>query len=182
VLDAGVDPVDEAGLKPLLGRVRIELADDGRVLLGGQDVASRIRTQEVGQAASKLSSLRAVRAALIALQRKAARPPGTVAEGRDMGTVVFPDASLKIFLDADADERARRRAAELSARGENADPARVKAEMGERDRRDRTRSLAPLVAAPDAVVMDSTTLSADEVVARIVAEARRRATSRSTKG
>jgi len=118
-----------------------------------------------------------VRAALIGLQRNAARPPGTVAEGRDMGTVVFPDAALKIFLDADPAERASRRALELQAPDARVDVEKVKAEMVERDRRDRTRAVAPLKAAADAVVVDSTSLTIEQVVDRIVAEATRRAST-----
>jgi cytidylate kinase len=180
VLEAGLDPLDSAALDALLARVRVELDDDGRVLLDGRDVAGRIRTEEVSQAASKLSSLPAVREALIALQRTAARAPGTVAEGRDMGTVVFPDAPLKIFLDAEVAERARRRAEELQRRGENVDLEAVRAEMIQRDLRDRTREVAPLRAAPDAMIVDSTALTADEVVETIVAEASRRGRARST--
>ena len=176
-LRAGVGPEDKAGLAGVLGRLRIELGEAGSVLLDGREVAHEIRTESVSQAASKLSSLPEVRAALIGLQRSAARSPGTVAEGRDMGTVVFPDAQLKVFLDADPAERATRRALELRARDPAVDVEEVKAEMVERDRRDRTRAVAPLRAAGDAVVVDSTALTIDEVVDRIVAEATRRAST-----
>jgi cytidylate kinase len=170
-LEAGISPTDPAALAPLLERIHIALGEAGRVLLDGRDVASLIRTQAVGEAASKVSSLREVRAALIDLQRAAACPPGAVAEGRDVGTVVFPNADLKVFLDANVDERARRRAAELQGRGHDATQASVKAEMMERDHRDSTRSVAPLRAAPDSVVLDSTGLGIDDVVTRIVKEA-----------
>jgi cytidylate kinase len=172
VLEANVDVTDAAALDELLGRVEISLGADGRqVLLDGDDVSARIRTEAVSQTASKVSSLPAVRAALIGLQRAAAVAPGTVCEGRDMGTVVFPDAGLKVYLDADLDERARRRWTELEARGDRATLADVKNEMIERDRRDRTRAVAPLGAAADALVVDSTALKVDEVVERVVKEA-----------
>jgi cytidylate kinase len=174
-LRAGVAPEDKHALARLLGSLSVKLGEGGSVLLGGKDVAGEIRTEKVSQAASKFSSLPEVRAALIGLQRDAARAPGTVAEGRDIGTVVFPDAELKVFLDADPEERATRRALELKARDAAIDVEKVKAEMVERDRRDRTRAVAPLKAASDAVIVDSTRLTIDEVVGRIVAEAASRA-------
>jgi cytidylate kinase len=177
-LEAGISPTDAGALEPLLARIRIALGEDGRVLLDGRDVAALIRTQEVGEAASKVSSLGAVRAALIDLQRAAACPPGAVAEGRDMGTVVFPDADLKVFLDADVDERARRRALELQGRGHAVAAADVRAEISERDLRDSTRSVAPLRVAPGSLVLDSTALTVDDVVARIVKEAASRRASK----
>jgi cytidylate kinase len=173
-IESNVDLADSVALNALLGGLRIQLGAGGGVFLNGRDVAGLIRTEHVSQAASRVSSLESVRAALIDLQRGAAAPPGSVVEGRDMGTVVFPDAALKIFLDADVDERARRRTVELQGRGQHAVFEDVRAEMAERDLRDRTRALAPLRAAEGAVVLDTTRLTIDQVVETIVGEARRR--------
>jgi cytidylate kinase len=115
-----------------------------------------------------------VRAALLRRHRAFARPPGLVADGRDMGTVVFPDAALKVFLTASADERARRRYNQLIGKGETASLRDLVAQVNERDQRDRTRPVAPLRPAEDATVMDSTTMTIDEVVEAILAVARER--------
>ena len=113
-LRAGVDPTDDAALEKVLASVSFDVQEGGRrILLDGVDVSDALRSVEVGEAASKASACSVVRRALIELQRNAVKPPGTVVEGRDMGTVVFPNADLKVFLDADAGERARRRAAEM---------------------------------------------------------------------
>jgi cytidylate kinase len=138
-------------------------------------VTGSIRSPEVSQAASRSSACPSVRQALVGIQRSAVLLPGTVAEGRDIGTVIFPDADLKIFLDAEPEERTRRRAREMEAKALPADAiARVGAEMAERDRRDSTRAVAPLAKAADAVVMDTTFLTFEDVVARIVAEVEKR--------
>ncbi len=168
---------DAAALADLAAGLDVEMpAGSRRIVLAGRDVSDVIRTPQISQAASRVSALPAVRSALVELQRSAARPPGTVVEGRDMGTVIFPQADLKVFLDADPDERARRRTEELRERtGAERDCTgnleNVKRDMAERDRRDRTREVAPLEAAPDAVVIDSTLLAIDEVVETIVKEA-----------
>lgn len=134
------------------------------VILDGEDVSSFIRTEETGGAASKVAVLPKVRAALLQRQRDFAVNPGLIADGRDMGTVVFPDASAKIFLDASAEERARRRVAQLESRGAAADYDKILKEIADRDYRDRNRATAPLKPADDALVLDSTTLSIQEVV------------------
>jgi CMP/dCMP kinase len=149
-------------------------AGSHRVSLGERDVTVEIRTPEISQAASKVSSLAPVREALVGLQRRSARAPGTVAEGRDMGTVIFPTAQLKVFLDATMDERARRRVADLRGLGRAEAVEEVRAQLAERDARDSGRAVAPLRQAPDAVVLDTTDLAFEEVVDRIVAEARAR--------
>lgn len=149
-------------------------AGSQRVSLGERDVTAEIRTPEISQAASKVSSLAPVREALVGLQRRSARAPGTVAEGRDMGTVIFPTAQLKVFLDATMDERARRRVVDLRVLGRAEDVEEVRAQLAERDARDSGRAVAPLRQAPDAVVLDTTHLAFEEVVDRIVAEARAR--------
>ena len=134
------------------------------VILDGEDVSSFIRTEETGGAASKVAVLPKVRAALLQRQRDFAVNPGLIADGRDMGTDVFPDASAKIFLDASAEERARRRVAQLESRGVAADYDKILKEIADRDYRDRNRATAPLKPADDALVLDSTTLSIQEVV------------------
>jgi cytidylate kinase len=143
-----------------------------RVLLDGEDVSLAIRTQELGQGASKVSAQPRVRAALLELQRAAGRQGGVVLEGRDIGTVVFPDAEAKLFLTASVEERARRRFEQLKLAGEPADLEAVKRDVVERDRRDSTRPIAPLRQAEDAVVVDSSDLGIEEVVARIVSHVR----------
>ena len=139
------------------------------ILLDGREVARDIRTQEMGEGASKVSALPAVRAALLELQRAAAKQGGVVLEGRDIGTVVLPNAEAKFFLTASAEVRAGRRYRELEARGYTPVLAEVEREIRERDARDTERPVAPLKQAPDALLVDSSTLSIDEVVERIVA-------------
>jgi cytidylate kinase len=147
--------------------VRIELSD-GYVGLDGEDVTALIRTPEVSEAASRAAADPAVREAMVALQRRMLSSGDWVAEGRDIGTVVAPDAEVKVFLTASPEERARRRAAELGV-----DEATVLAEQTIRDERDRTREHSPLEPAPGAVVLDTTGMTQEEVVERIVALARR---------
>ena len=146
-------------------RVRIELGE--RVLLDGRDVTGAIRTAEVSEAASRAAADPEVRAAMVSEQRRLLASGNWVAEGRDIGTVVAPDADLKIFLTASPGERARRRATELGA-----DPDEVLAEQTVRDERDRTRTHSPLVPAPGAVVLDSSGLTLSEVVQRVAGLAR----------
>lgn len=174
-LEAGISPDDDEALGALARGLHIRQTLDGRFELNGRDVSGLIRTPEVSQAASRSSACPQVRAALVDIQRDAVLAPGTVAEGRDIGTVIFPDADLKIFLDADPAERAKRRTLEMEARSAPADAiARVREEMAERDRRDSTRAVAPLAKAADAIVVDSTLLGFDDVVSRITAEVDRR--------
>ena len=136
------------------------------------DVTEAIRTEEAGMNASKVSALPAVRTALVALQQGFRQLPGLVADGRDMGTVVFPSAGLKVFLTASAEERARRRYNQLKEKGLAANLAGLSLEILERDRRDSARSVAPLRPAADAVVIDSTGIPVDDVVNRILVLAR----------
>jgi CMP/dCMP kinase len=153
-----------------MGAVR--LRNDGgvaRVELDGEDVSGFIRTPEISQGASKVSAVPEVRTALLEMQRAAGRVGGVVLEGRDIGSVVFPEAEVKVFLTASVDERARRRLAELVQAGTATDMEAVKGEVIERDRRDSTRPIAPLVQAPDAVVVDSSKLGVDDVVEAIAA-------------
>jgi cytidylate kinase len=177
---AGVDPADEAGHAAIAARLQVQFGQDGqgdeRILLGQppRDVTATIRTEEAGQGASRVAAWPAVRAALLQRQRDFAQPPGLVADGRDMGTVVFPTAPLKIFLTASAEERARRRHKQLKDKGSDANLAALSLEIAERDRRDSTRAVAPLVPAAEAIVVDSTHLGIEAVVETIMAEASRR--------
>jgi cytidylate kinase len=142
------------------------------VMLDGAEVSQAIRTQELGQGASKVSAQPRVRAALLELQRSAGRQGGVVLEGRDIGTVVFPDAEVKLFLTASVDERARRRFEQLKASGQPVVLSDVRSDVMERDRRDSSRPIAPLVQAADATVIDSSALGIEEVVSLIVAHVR----------
>ena len=156
--------------------VRFEAAGDvEQVLLEGREVTDAIRTEEVGQSASRVAAWPAVRAALLERQRAFAMPPGLVADGRDMGTVVFPQAPLKIFLTASAEERARRRYNQLKQKGPGASLSALSREIAERDARDSSRATAPLVPAVDAVVIDSTRLDIEAVLAQVIELGRQRA-------
>lgn len=164
--DASFD--DEAVLVKLAeaSKIHLEPALGGnRTLLDGRDVSSRIRERDVTEAASKVSVHPGVRAWMVEHQRQMGLGGGVVMEGRDIGTKVFPDADLKIFLDADPVVREQRRMQQQNIKGELA--ASVAAELRERDQRDRTRATSPLVAPPDAVVIDSTAMTEDEVLARL---------------
>ena len=167
---------------PKLARVALEFdirfgsneADEEVVWLDGQEVTSAIRTEEAGNDASKVAALSPVRAALLDRQRRFAVSPGLVADGRDMGTVVFPGAALKIFLTASPAERALRRYKQLKQKGVTANLAALSLEIAERDTRDMSRAISPLVASADAVTMDTTGLSIDAVLGRVLDLARER--------
>jgi CMP/dCMP kinase len=163
-LRLGTDLSDMHRLEQLAKEARIELPPGGnRVLLNGEDVTSAVREPQVSEAASKVSAVPGVRRALLELQRSIAEESSVVMEGRDIGSVVFPSAQVKIFLDADSRERARRRARELEQTGGNVNAANVASEMKTRDERDRKRTEAPLVQAPDAQLVDTTGLTLDQV-------------------
>jgi CMP/dCMP kinase len=177
-LRRGLSFDDDSALAAIVGGLQIafELKDGvNQVRLHGEDVTDAIRTPEVSQAASKVSALPGVRAGLLGLQRRLAAAGGVVLEGRDIGTVVCPDAEVKFFLDASDEERARRRTKELTERGASADYGHVLADIRERDARDQNRAHAPLKPAADALILDSTHLSPDEVIQRIVEAVRRAA-------
>jgi CMP/dCMP kinase len=150
--------------------VSFEVARDGseRVRLGGRDVTAAIRSEEAGQGASRVAAWPAVRTALLERQRAFAIPPGLVADGRDMGTVVFPLADLKIFLTATPEERALRRYKQLKDKGSDVSLAALSREIAERDLRDQTRAVSPLKPASDACVIDSSRLSVEAVVGRVL--------------
>ncbi len=170
-LRRGAAANDAAALAPLLRDLRIAFEPDGRggqrVRCNGEDVTDAIRRHEISQAASEASALPQVRAKLVAMQRELGAAGGVVMEGRDIGANVFPDAEVKFFLTATAEERARRRALELAGRGEPADFAAVLADQLDRDRRDSGRALNPLVQLPEAIAVDATTMTIEEVVERM---------------
>ena len=143
--------------------------EEHAVLLEGQDVSQDIRSEHCGNSASRIAAYPGVRQALLDRQRAFRQWPGLVADGRDMGTVVFPDAQIKVFLTATAEERANRRYKQLKEKGINVTLPRLLLEIAERDERDRARSIAPLVPSADAVVIDSTGMTIDEIVERILA-------------
>ena len=170
-LERGLDLDAGKQLGDLASSVRVEFRDteDGvRVMLDGRDVSEAIRMPEVSEAASRISVHPEVRRALLDHQRRAAEGRRVVAEGRDMGTVVFPDADVKFFLTADERVRAERRWRELLARGRSVTLEEVLAEQRERDRRDRERAVAPLRPAEDAVVVDSTSMTPEQVVEKMM--------------
>ena len=171
VLESNVSPDDERAVGELIGRTMIDFKNDGpacKVLLEGEDVSEKIRTPEVTLIAAKVSRLPEVRKKLTGLQRSLASGRGVVMEGRDIGTVVFPNSPLKIFLKADPEERARRRLGDEGKRGREATLEQTAYEIGRRDQLDAERKISPLVPAADACEIDSTHLSADEVVDEIL--------------
>lgn len=173
VLSEGIDISNDAALSELIGRTEIDLAETGgklKVLLDGEDVSEKIRTPEVSQMASKTSALKVVRHWMLVLQRALGQRGNVVAEGRDIGTVVFPDAEVKIYLDASVQERARRRVEELRKAGRQVSLDETLREMGERDKRDSERDLAPLRKANDAIAIDSTSLDAETLARRVMQE------------
>jgi cytidylate kinase len=175
ILRQGVDLADDQKLAELVNSTSVDLQCDRaelEVLLDGKNVASEIRTPAVSQMASKASALKLVRDRMLDLQRRVGERGSVVAEGRDIGTVVFPDAQVKIFLSASAAERARRRYAELRAAGQPVDLDVTLREIEQRDKRDSERALAPLRKADDALVIDSSNSTADEVAACVLAEIR----------
>jgi len=170
--DRGVSWADEAGVAAVAVEAELGFAsqDDGtpRLLLDGQDRADEIRTPEMSAAASQVSAYPGVRRALLDMQRDLGREGGVVLEGRDIGTVVFPDAEVKLFLTASAEERARRRVLDLRNRGAEADYDEMLAKIRSRDEADSTRAIAPLRPAEDAVILDSTSLDLESVVQHVV--------------
>ncbi len=175
---AGVPSDDVAAHARLAQTMHIAFASDRdggeRVLLEGRDVTGALRSEQAGAGASRVAAWPPVRAALLERQRAFAAPPGLIADGRDMGTIVFPHADLKIFLTAAAEERARRRYKQLKDKDSSVTLAALSLDIAERDRRDMTRSVAPLVPAADAIVLDSTALDAAGVADEIYAHGRSR--------
>jgi cytidylate kinase len=175
-LRQGVDMGDMHRMEQLAIAAQIELSP-GRIALNGEDITDAIRTIDVANGASKVSVIPSVRRALVAKQRELGERTSVVMEGRDIGTVVFPKADVKVFLDADPDERVRRRFEEGKLKGETVSQSQLAAQMRERDQRDSTRADAPLSQAPDAVYLDSTAMSLDEVEEAILKIVRSRVTN-----
>jgi cytidylate kinase len=165
--DCGADLSDETRLAGLARSMDVDFRD-GSAWLGGRDVGVALRSEEVGVAASQVAARPAVRGALLERQRSLRRPPGLVADGRDMGSIVFPDAPLKVFLTADVQTRAERRHKQLKEKGMYAKIEDVVEELRQRDERDSTRPVAPLKHYPDAVFLDTTGISADQAVQQIL--------------
>ena len=175
--DAGLDEQDVAGHVRVAQGMQVAFgvhAGDEQVRLDGRDITTALRSERAGQGASRVAAWPEVRQALLDRQKAFARPPGLVADGRDMGTVVFPGAELKIFLTASPAERAARRYKQLNHKGSGVSLAALSREIAERDLRDSTRAVAPLKPASDAHVIDSTGLSIEEVVERVLALGRAR--------
>jgi cytidylate kinase len=169
---AGISTENEAKIAEIARNLDVRF-EAGTVLMGGEDVSLAIRSETAGNNASKVAALPAVRQALLDWQRRQAGDPGLVADGRDMGTVVFPAAPVKIFLDASAEERAKRRYKQLMEKGLPANLPTLTAEIRERDERDRNRAVAPLRPAEDAVVIDSTSLGIEAVLEKVLEQARK---------
>ena len=164
---AALDAAGAPALAALAAGLELRF-DGGRILLQGEDVTDAIRAESVGEAASRIAVFPAVRAALVALQRRARRAPGLVADGRDMGTVIFPDAVLKVFLTASAESRAERRHKQLIEKGISANLLDLLRDLRARDERDSSRAQAPLKPAEDALVLDSTSLSVEQTTQAVI--------------
>ncbi len=167
---------NEEALTPLAGHLDVRFVSDSdsgaiKVILEGEDVTRDIRSEKVGNSASKVAAFPRVREALLRRQRAFLTGEGLIADGRDMGTIVFPQAPVKFFLTASAQERAQRRYNQLQEKGFDANIQSLLSEISERDERDRNRSVAPLVPANDALLIDSTGLSIDDVLAKVVEHA-----------
>jgi cytidylate kinase len=177
-LRRGIDAGQVEALEAIAGALDVQFETDARgeprIRLGAEEVTEAIRAEEVGELASQIAALAGVREALLARQRAFRRPPGLVADGRDMGSVVFPDAELKLFLTASPAERARRRYNQLIDKGIGANLADLLRDIRVRDERDASRKVAPLRPAQDAVVVDTSTLSIDEVLRSLLEAARER--------
>jgi CMP/dCMP kinase len=169
-MDRGVAVDDEEALGQVAARLDADFSQSEQgmvIVLDGQDVGGRLRSEAVDAFSSRIAALPGVRRALVQRQRSFRRAPGLVADGRDMGTVIFPDAGLKIFLTASAEARAERRHKQLKEKGENVNLSRLFREIKMRDERDRSRAVSPLKPAHDAHVIDSTEMSIEEVLQKI---------------
>ncbi len=169
----GLDPSDESVLADLCKRTEVTIKQDNsdpRFYVDGHDVTGDIRTPEMGMMASVVSKSPAVRDRLLTMQRELGNNGGVVMDGRDIGTVVFPDADLKFYLEANAEERGKRRYLELQGKGMDVDLAQITREIRDRDHQDSARSISPLRKADDAFLVDSTSLSIDQVIDRMLAE------------
>ena len=176
-INHGVDFTDESSLEVLAGHLDVQFvpAEQGNgmaIILEGERVGEMLRTEEVGAMASKVAALKGVRNALLQRQRDFAEPPGLIADGRDMGTMVFPESALKVFLTASAEERAKRRYEQLQQKGIDARFDRLLVDIQARDERDTQRSVAPLRPADDAIILDSTRMTIQEVFNAVLEQMR----------
>ncbi len=164
----GIDFADIDAVADIAEHLQVEFLPQGGILLDGQEVEALIRTEQAGANASKVAAVPEVREALFKRQKAFLQPPGLVADGRDMGTSIFPDADLKVFLTASADERAKRRYKQLIEKGNNVNIESLRKEIQERDERDINRSASPLKPAEDAHIIDTSDLSIDEVFQEVM--------------
>ena len=164
--NVGLD--EEAKIKQILENINIDLKPDGKIFLNGEDVTNKIRTPEVSKFVSPVSALKIVRDKMVDIQRKMAEGKNAIMEGRDIGTVVFPNANVKIYLDATPEERANRRMKQMAEKGIKLDYQQVLQEIIERDTRDLNRAIAPLKKADDAIYVDSSNMTIDEVTNKII--------------
>lgn len=172
-----IDPSDEETLIPLAAHLDVQFVateNSSKIILEGEEVTQSIRNEEVGGVASQVAALPRVREALLRRQRAFRQAPGLIADGRDMGTIVFPDAELKVFLTASAEERAERRFKELKEKGHDVKIGDLLSDIKARDDRDTNRSIAPMVPAEDAILIDSTEMSAQQVYEQLVTEVQKR--------
>lgn len=167
-LEAGVDLTDEPAVAKLAAGLQVVFQGE-RILLAGREVSDAIRAEQVGVAASRIATLPAVRSALVDLQHSFRKAPGLVADGRDMGTVIFPDAGLKVFLTASVEARADRRYKQLIGKGFSANMADLLQDLRERDARDTQRAVAPLKPAEGAHLLETSDMSIDQAVAQVLA-------------
>jgi len=174
-LEAGVDLDDDAAVRHIALKLNVEFKNDDEVWIAAREVSDAIREERVSAGASRVAALPGVRAALLGRQRGLRRAPGLVAEGRDMATVVFPDAALKVYLTASPEERARRRYKQLIDKGLSATMAALLQEIRSRDARDSSRAIAPLQKAGDAIEIDTTRLTVEQVIGEIVSRYEQRA-------
>lgn len=178
-IETGMDLTDQQGLALLAQNLDVKfisesLDETARILLAEKDVTSKIRTEHCGSVASQISAFPLVRAALLARQRVFRQPPGLVTDGRDMGTVVFPDAFIKFYLTASQEERAQRRYNQLKKQGIHVSLRDVLADLQERDARDQSRAISPLKPAADAIIIDTTKMSIEEVFAQVMKEVKQK--------
>lgn len=170
VLDENIDPDNHAKLKDLLTRIQIEMKESGAeytLFVNGKDITSLMRSEEVGNISSKISAIPIVRAALLQKQRDFQKSPGLVTDGRDMGTIVFPQADLKFFLTADLKERAKRRVKQLKLEENDASLREIEEFLARRDQRDENRAISPAKPASDVIIIDTTRLSVPQVLEKV---------------
>jgi cytidylate kinase len=174
VIDKKIDITNLDALQRGIAPVKVALGQDGSVHCDGQDISEAIRVEDIGMMASKISAIPLIRKHLLELQRDQRRSPGLVTDGRDMGTVVFPDAEIKIYLTASAEERAKRRFNQLKEKGIDGNLREIEKELNIRDQQDSERSISPLKPADDAIIIDTSSLEMHQVFDEVLKEVRSR--------